>query len=114
MTHHAQQPARWQSALRGHYLQQRIDATVSSNFYTRYIDSLDPMHIMFLQSDIAEFDQWKLTLGEMALKTGDTAPATIIYNRFLQRLRCGRDSSAPMGCWGSRGSTWAMQESTCR
>ena len=72
---------------RGHYLQQPIDATISSNFYTRYLDSLDPMHIMFLQSDIAEFDQWKLTLGEMALKTGDTAPGTIIYNRFMQRLR---------------------------
>ena len=72
---------------RGHYLQQPIDATISSNFYTRYVDSLDPMHIMFLQSDIAEFDKWKLTLGEMALKIGDTAPATIIYNRFMQRLR---------------------------
>lgn len=72
---------------RGHYLQQPIDATISSNFYTRYLDSLDPMHMMFLQSDIAEFDKWKLTLGEMVLKIGDTAPGTIIYNRFLQRLR---------------------------
>ena len=72
---------------RGHYLQQPIDATISSNFYTRYVDSLDPMHIMFLQSDVAEFDKWKLTLGEMALKVGDTAPGTIIYNRFMQRLR---------------------------
>src|SRR5689334_11097469 len=36
---------------RGHYLQQEINATISSNFYTRYIDSLDPMHMMFLQSD---------------------------------------------------------------
>ncbi len=71
----------------GHYLQQKINPTISSNFYTRYIDSLDPMHMMFLQSDIAEFDKWKMTLGEMALKTGDTAPATIIYNRFLQRMR---------------------------
>ncbi len=72
---------------RGHYLQQPIDATISSNFYTRYVDSLDPMHIMFLQSDLAEFDKWRLTLGDMALKIGDTSPATIIYNRFMQRLR---------------------------
>jgi carboxyl-terminal processing protease len=72
---------------RGHYSQQPIDATISSNFYTRYLDTLDPMHFMFLQSDIAEFDKWKFSLGEMALKTGDTAPGTIIFNRYLQRMR---------------------------
>lgn len=72
---------------RGHYSQQPIDANISTNFYTRYLDTLDPMHLIFLQSDVAEFDKWRTTVAEMALKTGDTAPGTIIFNRFMERMR---------------------------
>lgn len=71
---------------RGHYSQQPISAAISTNFYAKYLDLLDPQHLVFLQSDVAQFDQWRMTLAEMALKTGDTGPATIIFNRFIQRI----------------------------
>ena len=35
-----------------HYLHLRFDPKLSSRFLDRYIDTLDPQHIYFLQSDI--------------------------------------------------------------
>jgi carboxyl-terminal processing protease len=71
---------------RFHYLQQPIDDSVSSRFLDRYLDALDPAHLVFLQSDLAEFEQWRTKLDDMTLKTGDTSPAEHIFNRFLQRF----------------------------
>ncbi len=71
---------------RGHYSQQPFDDSVSSKFLDRYLDALDPAHLIFLQSDLAEFEKWRTELDDMTLKTGDTAPATVIFNRFLARF----------------------------
>jgi carboxyl-terminal processing protease len=71
---------------RGHYSQQAFDDSVSSKFLDRYLDALDPAHLIFLQSDLSEFEKWRTELDDMTLKTGDTAPATIIFNRFLTRF----------------------------
>jgi carboxyl-terminal processing protease len=71
---------------RNHYLQQPLDDTVSSKFLDKYLDALDPVHMVFLQSDLAEFEQWRTQLDDMTLKTGDTSPAEIIFNRFLERF----------------------------
>jgi carboxyl-terminal processing protease len=71
---------------RGHYLQQRFDDDVSSKFLDKYLDALDPAHLLFLQSDVEIFNQWRTNLDEMTLKTGDTSPADIIFNRFIMRL----------------------------
>ncbi len=71
---------------RGHYSQQAFDDTVSSKFLDRYLDALDPAHLIFLQSDLGEFEKWRTELDDMTLKTGDTTPATTIFNRFLTRF----------------------------
>ncbi len=71
---------------RNHYTQQAFDDTVSTSFLQRYLDSLDPMHLVFLQSDVKEFDKWKTLLDDMTLKLGDTSPAQVIFNRFIQRF----------------------------
>lgn len=71
---------------RGHYIQQRFDDDVSSKFLDKYLDALDPAHLLFLQSDVEVFNQWRTNLDEMTLKIGDTSPADIIFNRFIMRL----------------------------
>jgi carboxyl-terminal processing protease len=80
--------ARYASAIleRNHYLQQRLDDDVSSKFLEKYLDALDPAHLVFLQSDLAEFEKWRTELDDMTLKAGDTTPAEIIFNRFLQHF----------------------------
>lgn len=69
-----------------HYLHQPMDSKVSSKFLDTYIDTLDPQHMHFLQSDIAEFEKYRPILGEMTRKKRDTSPAYIIFDRFVQRL----------------------------
>lgn len=71
---------------RFHYAQQPFDDDVSSKFFDKYLDSLDPGRIILLQSDVAEWEKWRTKLDDMTLKTGDTWPAEIIFNRFLQRF----------------------------
>ena len=68
-----------------HYLHLPLDATVSDKFLTMYLNTLDPQHLHFLQSDLAEFEHYRKTLGEMTVR-GDTAPAYLIFNRFMERL----------------------------
>ena len=71
---------------RQHYLDMRLDANVSKRILDMYIDSLDPDHTLFLQSDIDEFTKkYGARLG-MALKAGDLVPAFSIYDRYRTRL----------------------------
>ena len=76
---------------RGHYLQQPFDDAVSSKFFDKYLDALDPAHLILLQTDVADFEKWRTHLDEMTLPpnprvNSDTSPATIIFNRFLERF----------------------------
>jgi carboxyl-terminal processing protease len=71
---------------RSHYSQTPLDDEVSSKFLDRYLDTLDGMHMQFLQSDIAEFEKYRTTLDDLTLKKGDTTPAQIIFARLLERL----------------------------
>lgn len=71
---------------RGHYIQQPFDDDVSSKFFDKYLDALDPAHMLFLQSDLEEFEKWRTKLDDLTLKVRDTSPAEIIFNRFIVRL----------------------------
>ena len=62
------------------------DPKLSSRFLDRYIDTLDPQHTYFLQSDIAEFDVYREKLGTLTTRKFDTSPAYVIFNRFMERL----------------------------
>src|SRR5262249_4658117 len=72
----------------GHYSKQRFDRAVSIKFFDRYLEALDPQHLRFLQSDLAEFDHYRTNLHELTLNgkgTSDTRAGCEIFNRFLER-----------------------------
>ncbi len=69
-----------------HYLGLNFDATVSSKFLDLYLNTLDPQHIHFLQSDLTEFEDYRYSLGHLTRIQHDTTPAYVIFNRFMQRL----------------------------
>src|SRR5258708_5306042 len=73
---------------RFHYLSQKepFDAAVSSRFLDSYLNTLDPQHIHFLQSDVAEFEKYRTNLDRLTLRQADTTPAYVIFNRYFQRL----------------------------
>ena len=48
-----------------HYLHLKFDADISSKMLDLYLNTLDPQHIHFLQSDIADFEPYRKTLGEL-------------------------------------------------
>jgi carboxyl-terminal processing protease len=73
-----------------HYSKQSFDASVSGKFFDRYLDTLDPQHMHFLQSDLAFFDIYRTNLHLLTLtKRGvsDVSPAFDIFNRFMTRLQ---------------------------
>jgi carboxyl-terminal processing protease len=69
-----------------HYLHLTLDANLSSRFLDRYLDTLDPRHIHFLQSDLAEFAGFRNSLGADMMKRQDTSPAFVVFDRFMQRV----------------------------
>jgi carboxyl-terminal processing protease len=75
----------------GHYIQQPFNTSISSKFFDRYFDTLDPQHIHFLQGDIAEFERYRTNLDRMTLPArntvADTRPACEIFNRFMLRMQ---------------------------
>jgi len=73
-----------------HYLRQPFDATVSSKFFDRYLEALDPQHSHFTQGDLAEFDHYRNELDHLTLNPhqgADTRPAYLIFNRYVERLQ---------------------------
>jgi len=73
------------------YLRQPFNDAVSSKFLDRYIDTFDPQHLHFLQSDLAEFEVYRTNLDHLTLPERgtppDTRPACKIFNRFVERLQ---------------------------
>ncbi|MDB6038325.1 MAG: carboxyl-terminal protease, partial [Verrucomicrobiales bacterium] len=48
--------------------------------------SLDGGHVLFLQSDLKEFDKYRATLAQLTRTTGNTSIARTIFDRYLERL----------------------------
>jgi carboxyl-terminal processing protease len=71
---------------RSHYLRQPLDAAMAHRFLQSYFESLDPMHIHFMQPDIQEFEKFQDRLPELTMEKGDTRLARDIFARFLQRV----------------------------
>ncbi|HTY86985.1 MAG TPA: carboxy terminal-processing peptidase, partial [Candidatus Acidoferrum sp.] len=69
-----------------HYSQQPFDTEISEKFFDAYLDSLDPRHENFLQSDLDEFAPYRTNLAVLTLGT-NLAPAYVIYQRYLERIR---------------------------
>ena len=71
---------------RSHYTRKPFDAAASSQFLDQYLNSLDPGHLIFLQSDVADFELYRNSLDVFTLKEGDTTPAYVIFKRMLKRF----------------------------
>ncbi len=69
-----------------HFLRQVDHKTISERMFTLYIKGLDPLHYYLLDSDILEFSKGKDGLYDKVLDSGDTAPAGLLYTRYLQRF----------------------------
>lgn len=65
---------------------QRLDDGLAAKFLDRYLDSLDGSRELFLKSDVAEFHRFLPQLAQATRRNGDTHPARVIYERYLQRL----------------------------
>jgi carboxyl-terminal processing protease len=72
------------------YLRHPFDATISSRFFDAYLNSLDPQHLHFLQSDLAEFSAYRTNLSRLIndrRREADTTPAYEIFSRYMERLQ---------------------------
>lgn len=72
------------------YLQQPFDRNISVKFFDAYVNSLDPQHLHFLQSDLEEFSRYRTNLDRLTLNyrgIADTTPAYDIFTRYLERLQ---------------------------
>jgi carboxyl-terminal processing protease len=72
---------------RSHFSRKKFEDQVSSAFLERYLDSLDNLHMYFLQSDLKSFEKYRFELDDLTAGDGDTTPARIIFIRFLERLQ---------------------------
>ena len=71
---------------RQHYLNMRLDADTSNRILDFYLDSLDPDHTIFLNSEV---EQYKKQYGETfgaALKAGDLTGPYAIHAQYHERL----------------------------
>ena len=70
---------------RSHYLNQPLDSKVGSEILSMYIDSLDPNHTLFLQSDVDEFKKKYASDFGNRLKRGDLSAGVEIFERYRKR-----------------------------
>jgi carboxyl-terminal processing protease len=70
---------------REHFLRRPIDDEIAALWFAAFIESLDPMKVYFLQSDIDEFSLKRDTLDDL-VKRGDVSFAYEVLDRFLQRV----------------------------
>ena len=73
-----------------HYSQHPLDGEISKKFFDGYLEALDPQHLYFLQSDIADFARYRTNLDTLTIDyhgVSDLTPALEIFQRFLERLK---------------------------
>jgi len=63
-----------------------LDDELAGKFLDRYLDTLDGQRMIFLQSDVDEFARFKPTLAQATRQDGDSSPARVIFQRYLERL----------------------------
>jgi carboxyl-terminal processing protease len=63
-----------------------LDDELAGKFLDRYLDTLDGQHAVFLQTDVDEFAGFKPTLAQATRRDGDSSPARVIFQRYLERL----------------------------
>lgn len=72
---------------RQHYLPMRLNTETSTKIFDMYIDSLDPDHALFLQSEVDQLRQMYARNFGLALKTGNLKPAYDIHALYRKRVK---------------------------
>jgi carboxyl-terminal processing protease len=73
-----------------HYSQRPLDTELAGKFFDGYVDSLDPRHEHFFQSDLAEFAVYRTNLDGLTMgghSAADLTPAFAVYERYLERFQ---------------------------
>lgn len=70
---------------RSHYLNQPLDSKTGSEILSMYIDTLDPNHTLFLQSDVDELKKKHAEDFGARLKQGDLSAGVEVYDRYRKR-----------------------------
>ena len=78
------------------FAHRKLDDELAGKFLTRYLDTLDGGHMIFLQSDIDEFASARPTLAKATREDGDSAIAHQIFKRYLKRLNERVDFTAEL------------------
>ncbi len=75
------------------YLQRPLDTELSERFFDGYVNSLDPRHENFLQSDLAQFSIYRTNLDALTTSgsVADLTPAYAVYERLTERLQQHND-----------------------
>jgi carboxyl-terminal processing protease len=68
-----------------HYSKRKFDDELSSELLDNYFRALDPSHLFLYQSDIDEFEKYRLQLDEQ-LSKGQLEAGFEIFNRYQQRI----------------------------
>ncbi|MBQ9873639.1 MAG: carboxy terminal-processing peptidase [Thermoguttaceae bacterium] len=73
-----------------HISRQRIDEAISARGFELYLKAIDPSKFYLTKQDVDEFAAAYARTMATSAKSGDVAPAFVIYNRYLQRVdeRC--------------------------
>ncbi|MGO3666468.1 carboxy terminal-processing peptidase [Psychrobacter sp. AOP42-A1-21] len=72
---------------RSHYLNQPLDSKTGAEILSMYIDSLDPNHTLFLQSDVDEFKKKYSDDFGARLKRGDLSAGVDVFERYRKRSK---------------------------
>jgi carboxyl-terminal processing protease len=75
---------------KAHYSHHPFDDAFSSQFLDRYLESLDPRHLVFLQADLDQFERYRTNLDNLTItpeRAADTGPAFEIFSRFMERTK---------------------------
>jgi len=70
---------------REHFTRRPIDDEIARRWFKIFLESLDPMKIYFIQSDVDAFMQKRDSLDDL-VKRGDVSFAYEVFNRFLKRV----------------------------
>ncbi|RMI06527.1 MAG: tail-specific protease, partial [Calditrichaeota bacterium] len=74
-----------QLLMRQHYRQRAIDDSLSSEMFDRYLESLDPQKLYFLQEDIDAFEQYRYRFDDF-VRSGQVEEAFSIFNVYQKRV----------------------------
>ena len=67
-----------------HYVDRRYNDVMSAAHLETYLERLDPSHLYFTASDIAEFQTYSTRLDDLG-RQGELSPAFTIFDRYEQR-----------------------------